>query len=263
MGQYPFLASLRAGKGVAYQNISVEGRHLCSGSLVAKNVVLTVAHCVNDNMLRRPYVYFNITRLDSPHFQVFNVLETRVHPKYQEFSDGRSTYDAALLVLDGEPDAPILRIRYDDRCFREGASCGDGVVLPWTPVEEDDFSPRSKRLQKAAAPLKSDRECRQIYGEDLITQDMICAGGGINGTCQGDSGGPLLIDDKVAGIVAFGYICGTIVAPDVYTNLAFLKDWLQQQFYEILGKVSKSTSAHLIGTSYKAVSAWGHSQKAT
>lgn len=251
--EYPFLASLRAQNGLFIGETSIEGQHMCGGSLVAKNVVLTAAHCVNDVYFRKPTIYFNITKVDSPYFQAFNVLETRVHPKYEISLDGAYNYDAALLVLDGEPSVPIISIRYDDRCFAEGARCVNGVVVGWGQTQEGNLTSASNSLLKASIPLKSHKECRQLVEGGRITDAMVCAGGESKDSCQGDSGGPLLIDNKLAGIVSWGDGCGRSGVPGVYTNLAFLKKWLQKEFRDILGRVSKTIVAYLMDISQRLV----------
>lgn len=46
---------------------------------------------------------------------------------------------------------------------------------------------------------------------------------------QGDSGGPLVCHDKLTGIVSWGTGCGEERLPGVYTDVAFMLDWIIEQ----------------------------------
>ena len=72
---------------------------------------------------------------------------------------------------------------------------------------------QNMQLQYLEVPFVSDNECADRYGNNVITNQMICAGnfthGGID-SCQGDSGGPLTWIDlesgkvKLIGVVSWG-----------------------------------------------------------
>jgi len=80
-----------------------------------------------------------------------------------------------------------------------------------------------------------DREvCALTYtGINEVDETMICAAGsGTVGTCEGDFGGPLACLDSsgrayLAGISSWGMEpCGQARYPNVYSNVAFARDWL-------------------------------------
>ena len=60
---------------------------------------------------------------------------------------------------------------------------------------------------------------------------MICANvpGGGKGPCVGDDGGPLVVGGKLVGMVSWGYGCGSAQYPIVYSNVAYLKDFISQE----------------------------------
>ena len=72
---------------------------------------------------------------------------------------------------------------------------------------------QNMQLHHVDVPFVSDIECADGYGNNVITNQMICAGnfthGGID-SCQGDSGGPLTWIDpesgkvKLIGVVSWG-----------------------------------------------------------
>ncbi|KAH8368874.1 hypothetical protein KR200_006435, partial [Drosophila serrata] len=54
---------------------------------------------------------------------------------------------------------------------------------------------------------------------------FICAGSDGSTTCEGDSGGPLVVDNKLAGIVSFGYKYCTSLT--VYTSAYQFSEWIR------------------------------------
>lgn len=86
------------------------------------------------------------------------------------------------------------------------------------------------QLYGVEIPIVDRNECNQDY-DGLIEPDMICAGipEGGKDSCQGDSGGPVVIDGKLVGIVSWGFGCAEPGYPGVYTNVAYFKNWIDQQ----------------------------------
>ena len=60
--------------------------------------------------------------------------------------------------------------------------------------------PTPEILQKVDVPFVSQDECKNAYGEEDITDRMICAGEKGKDSCQGDSGGPLIDSENVFNI---------------------------------------------------------------
>ena len=98
------------------------------------------------------------------------------------------------------------------------------VELPVVPHTECQQSLRSTRLGKRFA----------------LHQSFLCAGG-VAGkdTCRGDGGSPLVCPVPgspthyyQAGIVAWGIGCGENGIPGVYGNVAFFRDWIDQQLVQ-------------------------------
>lgn len=59
---------------------------------------------------------------------------------------------------------------------------------------------------------------------------VICAGlmSGGKDSCQGDSGGGLICEDRLAGIVSWGFKCALPNYPGIYTNVYRYKDWIDK-----------------------------------
>lgn len=75
----------------------------------------------------------------------------------------------------------------------------------------------SSTLRAVGVPIVSQSACQESYGEDDITDRMICAGlkDGGKDSCQGDSGGPLTCNGMQVGITSWGYV------RQIYINLIF------------------------------------------
>lgn len=73
--------------------------------------------------------------------------------------------------------------------------------------------------------------CREKYrGLEKITGRMVCAvcqSGKMCDACQGDSGGPLIADNKLIGIVTFGYGCARKDYPGVYIRISKFRKWIK------------------------------------
>lgn len=233
-GQFPFMASLRYPLGyINVQGKAVGGDHLCGGTLIARNVVLTAAHCVHDQALRDPVVHINrYYRVGEGDYEIFRTTATKIHPNYKAIG-GWTDYDVAILVLDGSSATNPTCLNQDESCFSYGCT---GTVIGWGHTGEGDANSYADVLQMADVPLTSRQNCRRAYGKlpfdsEFITDVMVCAGAQGIDACIGDSGGPLVLGNCIAGIVAWGAGCGTS-KPGVYTSVLAMTDWIQEQLAE-------------------------------
>ncbi|GMH41164.1 hypothetical protein BSKO_09074 [Bryopsis sp. KO-2023] len=189
-GNFSFMASLR----VPEERRFIGGRHLCGGSLIAKNVVITAAHCLDS--VSKPDVHigrFEREGNDEGRFRAFKSIESVTHPSYRKVRRGVYSFDFALLVLDGESEAPPVDIRGKNVCSPDGSSCSYGTVLGWGRTIADNRRSLSDRLLKVDVPVVPRLECNTTYQSVDITNDMLCAGEVDKDSCSQDSGGPLLV----------------------------------------------------------------------
>lgn len=220
---YPFIASI-----LTYS--SKKGfYHVCGGSLIAPDIVLSAAHCYDEAK------QVQIGRLDyTEEFQdsavsTFNIINKRKHPN---FNQKNFNYDFALFQLD-IPDvfhAPITlqlwpNLKQEDT-FK---------IMGWGATVKEGKA--SKILRESEVELIPNEQCEKSYGnKNLITDAMICTLKAGVDACQGDSGGPLIRWEPTrngglweqVGVISWGMDCANIKYPGVYAKISVGYQWIQE-----------------------------------
>lgn len=207
---------------MAGMRMQVDGTNFCGGSLIAPNVVLTAAHCVDD----APINWISIGSLytagttDGEQIRVSSILK---HPSYVPQT---KSFDIALVFLKYPSiQQPIALDRSDLVAGTTATALGYGVAKP-------DATQLSEVLRQVQLPVvPSTEDCAQML-QMLIDSSMVCAGG-IAGqdACTGDSGGPLVLFENtpqstLLGVVSFGRSCGYAGLPGVYSRVGSSMDFI-------------------------------------
>ncbi len=208
-GEFPFIVSLQG-----------SGSHVCGGSLIKKNWVLTAAHCVG---------YFQTvvvglhTQGQTAGTEKFTTLKVIKNPDYE--SDMQSSKDYALVQLSGNSKFATIALN-----TAEISGDVNFVTAGWGTTSEGSGS-ISKNLMKVTVPFVSADACEAAYPGSLDSS-MICAGypEGGKDSCQGDSGGPLIVGSgsnmALAGVVSWGEGCARPNKYGVYSKVNAVLDWI-------------------------------------
>ncbi|XP_017773878.1 PREDICTED: trypsin-7-like [Nicrophorus vespilloides] len=195
------------------------GKHICGGTILNPQHIVTAAHCTNGLRAR----YFTVRAGSSEHVrggQLVQVDRIHQHPLY---NTQPLDYDVTVLKL----KKPLImgngvmavNLVPADTALTPGTV---GFISGWGYQQEGGQV--SDRLYAVGVPIIDKDSCRKIYGNtnNVITERMICAGYNEGGkdSCQGDSGGPFVANGNLIGIVSWGYGCARVGIPGVYTNVA-------------------------------------------
>ncbi|KAL7486957.1 hypothetical protein ACHAW6_012550 [Cyclotella cf. meneghiniana] len=232
-GRYPYAVSVQKG-----------GAHFCGGSLLAKDVVLTAAHCLGLGNTNFQAVVGRTDLTKTNEGDQIAVTNTIVHPLF----DSGSTWenDFALLFLARPTVATNIQL-VELNVQEDFPSSGTvGMVMGWGDVkEQSEKFEASDVLMTVEADIISNDECSSAQGkldeyngsyDNLIYPSMICSLTEKQNACKGDSGGPLVVlgddstQDVQVGVVSWSMPngCATKVFPVVYSRVSSGIDWFKE-----------------------------------
>lgn len=236
----------------------VPGRHVCSGTLISKNTVLTSAHCIHDVSVEEMVVVVGADNyLSSASEQVYKIASF-AQPGF-EYRAFAVRNDIALLFL---ATCVSDEIEFPKLASSDSAdsTCSHAMTVGFGKSEQvpaELYVPDGK-LRKLSGEqfFHSNEICRNAFVSFILqnrfssenvpsaTKDLIassidssmgCYGGQTADRargypCEGDSGGPVLntASGVIVGVTSFSsQSCGTL--PNYYTRVSSYSGWIKSE----------------------------------
>ncbi|XP_070505241.1 serine protease gd-like [Chironomus tepperi] len=230
-GDFPWVAVLS----------TLSGDFLCGGTLVSKQKVVTVAHCIQEKHKDKPklageiIVQLGIYNLDKKVEigRAFHAVQSiNVHPDWNTLTRNFDA-DIAVLVMDREV---TLSEFVQPICLVQATSASTGVVVGYGKSE--DVTKKHENIPKILeTPIHSNEDCflQNYLLAPLSSKRTFCGGTGAGvGVCNGDSGSGLFVTNGTTyylrGIVSSSlrggpYGCD-VDTYAVFTDVTKYIDWI-------------------------------------
>lgn len=198
--------------------------YICSGTLIAKNLILTAAHCV-DAKSKNLIAVFNTEIKKAKKDNLRKVTHWAVHPSYSQEMKAKDLGDIAILRFEGAlpvgyEAAPIL---FDAQAVQKNKrTIVAGYGLNWTTL-----------ISRGAGVL---RTTKLDIDEPVYSQTEALLGQSVRrGICSGDSGGPAYFEIggrlHVWGVASRGDSLPLFFVPkcmlfSIFTRVEAYQDWI-------------------------------------
>ncbi|XP_068756839.1 chymotrypsinogen B-like [Montipora capricornis] len=226
-------------------SLEYNGQHICGGSLIKVNWVVTAAHCVEGyiEMGHFRVVVGSHDRTDTTQFQrCYRLRDIIIHEGYHK-SHFRN--DIALLQLqesiDSRAEVNVVCLPDAGNRVEPGKMC---YITGWGKTVGGGDA--ANTLQEALLPVADINACSERFGSFVDDRTMLCAGGEeIAGGCQGDSGGSFVCEENgrfvLRGVVSWGHGNCRTDHFTVFARVSSLIDWINERTSDYMNLRKRKT----------------------
>lgn len=216
-------------------SLRVNGRHICGGSLIRDNWIVTAAHCVYRNPYLSGYTVVVGGHKRTGDTSVQEEFKVKALYKHSGFTMQNLKHDVAVLQLEckAQLSDKVNTICLPDQDADLNSRC---YITGWGRISGG--GPAAEILQQAKLPLVSHSDCRKKYSI-VDSSAHLCAGEGrasASGGCNGDSGGPLACQMGgkwyLHGAVSFGMRNCPTTHFTVFARITSYKHWILEKIGE-------------------------------
>ncbi|KAI9299041.1 trypsin-like serine protease [Neoconidiobolus thromboides FSU 785] len=203
-------------------HIIINNSNMCGGSLIAKDTVLTAAHCIAGNNPGSYNVRGNIHNIRSERGEQLRVTQVITHPQFN-----RQNLDNDIAILKINPSHNINSFLTLDT--NNSAQINNQVLVTgWGRTQS--FGQSSDVLKELNMKVLDPQVCSRNVAP-LNERTHFCATGVQNGSsaCQGDSGSPVVSSDlrTIVGLVSYGTE-GCNAPSAAFTRISNFASWIRQ-----------------------------------
>uniref|UniRef100_A0A8D2KKH4 Peptidase S1 domain-containing protein n=1 Tax=Urocitellus parryii TaxID=9999 RepID=A0A8D2KKH4_UROPR len=217
-------------------SLQINNRHICGGSLISNQFVLTAAHCIFGHLEYTVKLGDKDLKHRAPTSVEIPVKDIVIHQYYSPLGIIEHDIALAMLAFPVNYSTHIQPVCIPEKSFlvETDTLCW---VTGWGKLSELDTERASEELQEAELNIIRHQKCNELLQKRTKTKVQFTKEGMVCGyndegkdSCQGDSGGPLVCEYNTTwiqvGIVSWGIGCGRFGYPGIYTEVSYYRDWI-------------------------------------